>query len=134
MSLEKVFEVEIDGKEYKLEVDNMAFLKFEKLMGKNPVTWVIEAEAIVGQPLYGNMLMLFTCAIAKHHPGLRLTTLKLTNMIPHADMCINLGRDSIGDKLIEALQAGFPEKEDLGEVDPAGEPDPLDGTPQDGGT
>jgi hypothetical protein len=113
VSLEKVFEVEIDGKPYNIEIDNMAYLKFERLMGKSAVTWAIEAMNTTGQPKYEDMLKLLICALAKHHPKLRLTVELLMPKIPIRSMFINLGQDSLGDKLITALHATFAEDKDI---------------------
>jgi hypothetical protein len=138
VSFEKVFEVEIDGKPYNIEIDNMAYLKFERLMGKSAVTWAIEAMNTTGQPKYEDMLKLLICALAKHHPKLRLTVDLLQSKIPTRSMFINLGKISLGDTLIKALHASFAEDEDIKGLEleslEDSEPDPLAEKPRDGGT
>lgn len=138
MGLEKVFEVEIDGKDYKIEMDNLAYLNFERLVGASPVTWSLGAQTTTGQPKYDHMLKLLICALKKHHPKLRLTVDMLQAKVKPRELFINLNKDSLGDKLIEALTATLAEDDDISltDSDPMEEvdKDPLDESEKTGQT
>lgn len=138
MSLEKEFEVEIGDKTYKIEMDNMGYLRFERLVGMGAVDWSLRSQSTGGQPKYEDMLKLLICALRKHHPKLALTVEKLTPKIPIKSMFINLGKESLGDKLVEALQSTFADEDDIKSMESESledaETDPLDEQPQDGQT
>lgn len=138
MSLEKVFDVEIDGKDYKLEMTNNAWIKFEVAMEKSPVTWAVETLTTAGQPQYQHMLLLLICQLEEHQPKLRVTANKLKKMISIQSMFVGMTEETLGDTLLKCLRAAYAEEDDLETISDdsleSGEPDPLDEKLPDGQT
>lgn len=135
MSLEKVFDVEIDGKDYKIEMTNLAMLNFERTIGMSTVNWAISALQD-GQPKYEDMLNLLICSLRKHHPKLKMTVGLLTNFLSPKDMRNTGGSETVGDTLVAALNAAWVDEDDIKKMEAESledtEGDPLAEPSQDG--
>jgi hypothetical protein len=138
VSLEKVFEVEIDGKDYEIEMTNMAFLEFERAVGMSVVDWAIDALNAEGQPQYEDMLSLLIAALKKHNKTMKHTVETLQHFVSPFELFLSHGtRDTTGDRLIQCLTAAFPDNEDVnqsGGTSVESDEGPLVENPPDGGT
>jgi hypothetical protein len=141
VSLEKVFEVEIGDKTYKIEMDNMAIVNFEKAVNMGFIDWARKIGLVVDEgngtwmPPYLDALKLLICVLRKHQPRTRFTVESLTKYVGPKDI---YGKHKTGLNLLACFTAVIADDEDTEAIKDdsaeAGEDDPLAEKPRDGGT
>jgi hypothetical protein len=142
VSLEKVFDVEVGGKEYKIEMDNMALIRFERSIERSWLDWGNDyihgndGEGMRWQPPFEDAIKFLISALKKHQPKLKFTVESIANS---EDVTVqNIYNGELGISMLGCYLSLFPDVSDLesseSESAEAGEDDPLDEKPNFGQT